>query len=64
MGGHNSPITLNEKPISPLTLDVLIGEGLYRTMKFAHDSMRYIKKKKVLLCKEWMAYGIGNLRTA
>lgn len=44
MGGHNSPITLNEKPISPLTLDALIGEGLYRTMKFAHDSMRYIKK--------------------
>lgn len=46
MGGHNSPITLNEKPISPLTLDALIGEGLYHTMKFAHDSVRYKKKKK------------------
>lgn len=41
MGGHNSPITLNEKPISPLTLDALIGEGLYHTTKFARDSTRH-----------------------
>lgn len=41
MGGHNSPITLNEKPISPLTLDALIGEGLYDTTKFVQGSMRH-----------------------
>lgn len=41
MGGHNSPITLNEKPISPLTLGALIGEGLYHTMKFNRDGMRH-----------------------
>lgn len=58
MGGHNSPITLNEKPISPLTLDALIGEGLYHTMKFARDSVRH--KKKVLLGKGWMAYRTGT----
>lgn len=54
MGGHNSPITLNEKPISPLTLDALIGEGLYRTMKFAHDSMRYIKKRFCCAKSGWL----------
>lgn len=54
MGGHNSPITLNEKPISPLTLDALIGEGLCHTVKFARDSTRHKKKRFCCVKGGWL----------